>query len=221
MQLANPRIKEAHRKWLYTPFILLYVTLGVLFTVQGRAWGIDAWLSLAFLVFVIAINRWLKLGVTGFLLLNIPLLTHNLGAFGLYGTTFFGLGFDKYQHFLSSAVAAYIVFHFLAHKLHVKNHETKKQTVIDDHTTTLVLLVIAVVTLLGLGIELLEFSGYVLFEEGEGILFAGDGDVLTLHGSDGNYVDTMTDFIANTFGAIFGSLLYYLGTYKQRPWTQY
>ena len=49
------------------------------------------------LTFIISINRWLHLGTTGFLLLNIPLLTHNLGAFSLYSTTILGLGFDKYH----------------------------------------------------------------------------------------------------------------------------
>lgn len=207
--------------WLYSPFLLLYTALGVLYTIQGRAWGVDAWLSLAFLIFVIAVNRWLRLGLTGFILLNLALLTHNLGAYGLYTTTYLGLGFDKYQHFLSSGVAAYIVFNFLAHKLHVSKHTTTNNTLVDDHTTTLVILVIASVTLLGVSIEFLEFSGYALFGEGEGVLLAGDADSTPLYGGDGNYVDTITDLLANTLGAIIGSILYYTTTYHRRPWMNY
>ena len=208
-------------KRIYVFFILLYVFLGVQNYFDKSQWLFDNVISVVFLTIALFLLNWLKIRNVGFVMFNIALLLHNLGSFGFYSWSYGIFGYDNIVHFCSSLAAGYIVFNFIARKMHIKKKARVKSTVVDEHTILLILLVFASVAMMGVFIELLEFGGFVFLGEGDGLFFVGAGDSANAGDMFGQYMDTMSDIIVNTLGTLAGVLLYYYWQYKKKPWIKY
>lgn len=213
--------RKSERITIYFVSFLIYVTFGVYNFVNNSQWLYDNIITIVFLILVYSLNKWLKLQKTGLIIINIALLTHNLGVFGYYSWKNPFIEYDTIVHFISSCAASYVLFNFVARKLHIKKKQRVKHTVVDEHMAVIFFLVIASVSFLGSFVELIEYGGYRLFGEGEGILFTGAGDLSNDTSCEGQYIDTMEDIIVNTLGSIVGTLLYYLLKYKKKPWLRY
>lgn len=211
-------MNKKQRYFIYGFFAIVYVSFGVFNYLNSSQWLLDNVLSLFFLTAFFLLAKWLHVGKVSFILFNVALLSHNLGAFGLYSISWGIFGYDNVVHFLSSFVAAYIVFNFIAYKLHVKQH---KKSTFDDHVPVLILLVISLVAMMGVLIEVMEFIGYTYLGAGDGIFFVGAGDSGDEADVTGQYVDTMSDILVNAAGTLLGVLVYYHFRYRKRPWLKY
>jgi len=206
---------------IYLVFLLFYIFFAIYNFVNGSQWLIDNVVGIVLLTFVYFINKWLKLGKFGFIMFNVALLTHNLGTFGFYSWTYKIFAYDNIVHFLNALVGSYIVFNFVARKLHIRKNQRVKYTVVDEHKAIMIFLVIASVAMLGTVVEIIEFLGFMYLGPGEGMFFFGTGDSANDGTIAGEYIDTMTDIIVNTFGTIIGVMLYYYHKYKRQPWLKY
>jgi hypothetical protein len=198
---------------LFAPFLILYVALFIYNMSRGSQWAIDASMSTVFLTFMYFANAWLRMGTTGFLVLNVPLGLHNMGTFGAYGWQGTWLAWDNLIHVLAIAVAAYYLFNLLAQRIHL--HRDHRYD-IDDRPAIMVFLVMAGALTFGMGMELMEFAGAIWLGIGEGVLLAGVGDDVGLGGLEGQYADTMTDIAMNVVGGAIGTWSYYLRHYAAR-----
>ncbi|MBW2967561.1 hypothetical protein KY362_03675 [Candidatus Woesearchaeota archaeon] len=204
---------------IYIVFLLVYVGLIVFNLSTGSQWFWDALIAAGFLTFMFFLNKYLKLGKTGFLLFNAALLCHNLGSFGFYEFKWGVVAYDNLVHLLGGAVAAYIVFNYIARKLHMHRKVQLRSSVLDENLVVMLLLVIAGVAFLGVVVELVEFAGYQWLGPGEGILFVGAGDASYSKAEyETQYEDTMEDIIVNLLGASIGVVLYYHLKYKKKIW---
>lgn len=215
---SNPALRRREKYLLFSIFLLAYAILFAYNISTGSKWWLDALFAIAFLIIVTLVNRWLKLGRLGFILFNLAFVLHNMGSFGWYDCSIGGIGYDNFVHFVGSFVAAFIIFNFIARKLHIRKKERRKDTVIDEHIAVMIFLVMASAAALGVLVEVVEFGGFVFLGQGEGIFFTGQGDEDSYAGLDGNYVDTMTDVVVNLLGSLTGTLTYFLFTYQKRPW---
>lgn len=209
------------RYGIYALFISIYIVMSAYNYAKSSQWLFDNLIAIAFLTFFFAIIRWLKVGLTGFIMFNIALLLHNLGTFGFYAWTWGPFAYDNLTHFIGSLVAGYIVFNFVARKLHLKKNAIVKDTVIDEHKAVTIFLVIASVAMFGVFVELIEFGGFMFLGQGEGMLFTGSGDAASSEDMAGQYIDTMSDIVVNTLGTLAGVLIYYYANYKKKPWMKY
>lgn len=123
--------------------------------------------------------------------MNISIMLVGLAAImlhslKLYGNTYLGLSFDHYMHFIGGFATALIFYNYLYHELKKKGH--------------LQIFILAVCITAGLGsfMEIMEFTGYSLFGEGNGLLFYGAGDF-------GEWNNAAWDMIYNTLGAVIAS----------------
>ena len=147
-------------------------------------------------------------GIVEFVLLNSLILLHNLGSFGFYSWRIGIVEYDSLVHFISAFIGAYIIFHLIVQQLQMRRLQHVAKTIIDERLL-LLFLVMSSVAMLGTMVELIEFTGFLYFGEGEGILFNGAGD--SDHQSDiaSNYKDTMGDLFVNTLGSMMGASAYY------------
>ena len=140
--------------WIvYIIFATFYLISFITNLLHPTEWLIDNTLSFTLLTIIFLSRDWLKLSRFNFIFLNIALVVHNIGTFGWYGQSIFHIQYDVIVHFLGSIAAAFVVFDFLIQKLHIKKSKIVKFTVIDEHMTIMILLVIAFVAMLGVGIE--------------------------------------------------------------------
>ncbi len=202
---------------IYAIFLVIYIGLaGYNYTLRSQ-WLFDNILSIAALTFFLLMLRWLNVRFFGFIMFNFALLLHNMGTFGWYSLTWEIFGYDNIVHFIASLVAGYLTFNFVTRNLQIKKKARVKNTVFDEHKAILIFLVIATVVLFGVLVELVEFAGFMLLGHGDGILFAGSGDVGSTENMAGQYTDTMGDIIVNILGTITGVLIYYYTKYKKYP----
>jgi uncharacterized membrane protein YjdF len=211
-------MNKKHKLVIYLLFMQIYVIFAVFNYLKGSQWVFDSILAMIFLTFMFIINKWLKLEKFGFVLFNIALLSHNLGTFGFYDWRWGIFAYDNIVHLLNSMVGAYIIFNFVARKLHIRERQRVKFTVVDEHKIIFIFLVLASVAMLGAVVEIIEFLGFMYLGPGEGILFFGAGDSGNVDDIAGQYIDTMGDIIVNTIGTIIGVILYYNVKYKKQPW---
>lgn len=201
-------------------FISLSIFVGLLIynIIRGSQWMYDNIIAIVSLVLIFSMNRWLKLQKTGLILASVAFLVHNLGTFDLYSHRYWIFEYDTIVHFISSTSAAFIMFNFVARKLHIKENQRVSHTVVDEHKAIFIFLVIASVTALGVLVELVEYGGFRLLGPGDGMLFTGSGDEGKFGEVQGQYIDTMDDIITNTIGSIIGVMYFYFFKYKKKPW---
>jgi uncharacterized membrane protein YjdF len=118
-------------------------------------------------------------------LFGLALLIHNLGAFGFYRKSFWGLAFDTYVHFYFGLAGALI----LSRALRVNYRLSRIELLIG-------------VTLLILGVgaihELIEWASTLILGPERGMLKLNTGDVF----------DTQKDLLNNLLGALTALALY-------------
>ena len=214
-------MKKKHRLIIFVISIVIFLGFTIYNYLIGSQWIYDSIMSIGLIIVAFLISKWIKLEVFEFIFIDIALILHNLGTIGFYGWFWWIIQYDNVVHFVSSAVAAYIIFDFLLRKIHIKENQRFKKTFIDEHKWIFIIMVISAVAMLGVVVELLEFTGYLYLGEGDDILFVGLGDSDKVGDSTYQYFDTMTDIIVNIFGSIAGVLLYYFKDYKRKPWLKY
>lgn len=106
------------------------------------------------------------------------LMLHNVG---LYENTFFGLGFDRYMHFVGGLAAALV-----ADRLFANERWGRVQRF---------LLIVLVPLGCGAAAEIVEWFGYATFGAGDGFLLYGAGDI-------GEWQNASLDMFSNLVGAL-------------------
>lgn len=202
-------------------FALIYFFLAIYNYYNGSEWFNDSILALFLLGLTFYYSDYLKMTKDCYILFNMGLLAHNLGSFGFYSYTFSIFAYDNLVHLLNSMVWAYIIFNFITRKFDVKKNERVKNSFIGEHISLIILLVISLVSMCGVIIELIEFTGYSYLGAGDGMFFTGVGDSNQNSEISGLYIDTMGDIFINIIGAIIGTFLYYRVKSKKNLWLNY
>jgi len=78
----------------------------------------------------VVLRRRLHLRPAHFLLVALALVLHDLGAFGFYQRSFFGVSFDVYVHFYFAFAAAFVVHRFLSRALPLRGWALRAATVL-------------------------------------------------------------------------------------------
>ena len=133
------------------------------------------------------LRRRLHLHPLHYLLFALALLLHNLGAFGLYQRSVFGLSFDIYVHFYFGVVGALLLFRYLEHTVALTTWQLRAATVL---------------LILGMGAvhEIIEWFSTLLLGSTHGMLK-----------TEGVYAfDTQRDMFDNLLGATLAVTLYAL-----------
>jgi uncharacterized membrane protein YjdF len=120
----------------------------------------------------------------------------------------FNIPYDIITHLLSIFSVTLIIANFLSSNL------TKSKKF---HFNDGVILLIIFLAALGIGsiVETIEYTGYLMWGQGEGFFQFGTGDYDGMDMIDkltvvvgGGYFDTMTDLICNMVGALFAVILF-------------
>ena len=203
---------------VYVIFMLAFIAMAIYNYVYGSQWFYDNMTAILVVTLAFALNRWLELNTFEFFLLNLIWFVHNLGIFGFYNFKHGLLAYDNLVHIMGGMMAAYIVFSIAARKLHTWKHHKVKRTVVDEHRTLFIFLVLSSVILFGTVVEVTEYIGFMYFSTGDGMFFPGPGDGYGAEDFKGQYVDTMEDLIMNILGSCIGIFLFYSARYRKRPW---
>lgn len=127
----------------------------------------------------------------------IPFYFHNIGVlFGLFSVSWFGLGYDKWTHFLNSMVVTIVIFYVLI--AHSKERIVKH-------------VVLAFMVMLGFNLlhEVNEFVGTrYLGIYSESLFSVGDG--LAPSGSDLQVYDAWWDMIFDIWGGMLAAIILFI-----------
>jgi len=128
---------------------------------------------------ILAARRKLALHPGHFALLAMALLFHNLGAFGLYRTSWRGIEFDGYVHYFFGFAGGLALSRALGYNFGLSGWKVWAGTIL---------------VILGIGAihELIEFASTIALGPEKGMLKIGDGD----------FFDTQKDLMNNLLGAI-------------------
>jgi uncharacterized membrane protein YjdF len=128
---------------------------------------------------ILAFRRKLALHPGHYALLALALLFHNLGAFGLYRTSWQKIEFDAAVHYYFGVAGAFVIARGLGYNFNLGGWKLWAGTIL---------------VILGIGglHELIEFGSTVALGPEKGMLKLGDGDVF----------DTQKDLLNNLLGAI-------------------
>ena len=201
---------------IYVTSILLFVIFLIYNLWRKSQWALDNTFTLVFLLVIYWFNEKLNLRKIDVLLLNLSLLVHNFGMFAFYSWNWHVIEDDNLIHFIAGFSGGYIIFYLVEQQLRKIDHQ-KTSLVIERHKILVAFLVIALVTTLGVGIELMEFAGSELFGPGEGLFFYGAGDVGKFGNPAEMYGDTMSDIIINIVAAIIGAITYAFCHLRKKP----
>ena len=156
------------------------------------------------LFFYFTYNNW-KLNLPIYTIIILSFVLHSAGVFGWYYKTPIGIQWDHVTHFVPILAFTLLFFQYTVQFM-------------DRRLTKRTWMIIGLVFFAGLGIgsvvELIEFSGFVVFGFGEGALLWGAGDGIpgqTLTGQPtieaieehgGGWFNTMWDLVWNTTGGL-------------------
>ncbi|MBI2657415.1 hypothetical protein HYX08_01830 [Candidatus Woesearchaeota archaeon] len=173
LNLKAASIKELILFFSYFVLLALWVKY-----LSGRqfAQAIDVSVALVIIMlFYMNYNR-LNQDNTSFFFLVSALALHNLG---LYSTRLFGINFDHYMHFAGSFAVAMVADRLIGEKSRVKR--------------------LFLITIIALGVgsvsEIVEWTGFALFGDGDGFFLYGMGD-------EGGYTNVNLDMIFNGMGGL-------------------
>lgn len=147
---------------LVTILMFAYLIYDMFNTIGQTTWMYDQVLSMGLILIVYYFRSELHMGGFQYTLLLFILLLHNLGSFGFYSNSYFGLEYDVWVHFLWGVCGYLIFYNFHAAK--------------NSHSIAFFMAFVSVMALSGVH-EVLEFAGMNLFGQGEGVLFYGYGDM--------------------------------------------
>ena len=162
----------------------------------------------AFLVIVLfLLYKHLKLTPISYSLVCLSLIVHNMGAFNFYAPLF-GIPYDNITHVLGIFAATLMIANFFSFGL------TKSKKF---HSKDFMLFIMIFLAGLGIGaiVETMEYTGYLVWGQGEGFFQFGSGDYQGVNTTDkltqivgGGYFDTMDDLIHNIMGGVCGVALF-------------
>ncbi len=134
---------------------------------------------------MVAARRKLALHPGHFALLAVALLFHNLGAYGLYRSSWGGLEFDNYVHFFFGFAGGFAMARALGYNFNITGAKVW---------------IGAILILLGIGAihELIEFASTLMLGGEKGMLKLNDPD----------FFDTQKDLMNNLLGTIAALGLY-------------
>ena len=204
-------MKKRENLGIYLVFLMLYAVLGLYSLGNGKEWTYDSLFSITLLTFLFFSADKLKIKKLELYLINIGIILHLAGFFGAYSLSWGFFQWDNTVHIFNGGVVAWIIFNFFAQTFE-KDKSMKK--LYDNHKVFLLFLVISIAVTLGSFIEMTEFGGFVFLGPGEGLFFAGSGD---MDGPSiyGDYVDTMDDQVSNILGALIGTFVFYKIRYSK------
>ncbi len=204
-------MKKGELYLFYKIVIVLYALFTIRAFLQKATWFLDGMAALVGITLIYLLAKKLKIGKTEFILINVWIMTHLLGFFGLYAWGTKLIQYDNIVHFVTTIVIAWVVFNFFV-KTFERNIEVRK--LFNKHLFFLMFLVVSIATTTAFVGEITEFGGFLFFGEGDGLFFMGDGDY---NGKSiyGDYTDTMDDIITNIIGAVVGAFIYYFVRYKK------
>jgi uncharacterized membrane protein YjdF len=167
------------------PFYLIaWVTTAIFITITFVADGPSTYrfaiLFLAPMLWgMLAARRKLALHPGHFLILAVALVFHNLGAFGLYRTSWLGIEFDGYVHYFFGFAGGFAMARALGYNFDLTGWK---------------LWVMTLLVILGVGAihELIEFGSTIALGPEKGMLKSNDAD----------FFDTQKDLLNNMLGTI-------------------
>lgn len=166
---------------------------------------------IAFIVLIVffyfTYEKW-NLNLPVYTVLVLGFIPHALGFMGFYLNTPLPIAWDHFTHIVPIFAFGLLFFNFL-YKWMDRKFFTQK-------TIFLILVVLLAASGVGVVIELIEFSGFLVYGFGEGALAFGAGDacdgqlVSTFEEIDaygGGWFNTMYDLIWNSMGAVAAVLV--------------
>jgi len=177
---------DSRRSLLFVSWGLLVVVAVLAFLLGRPVWALDAAVIGLFQGGVYLLRRTLNLTPLTFGLILSSGLGHCFAVTGLYGMTFGGIEYDSIIHTYSN-----IVFGIAAYRYMRKFDVSKIECAAMGMLITM-----------GLGVfsELIEYAGYRIAGQGEGLFLLGPGDV----GAENAFDNLMTDFVHNALGGSIG-----------------
>ena len=177
---------EPMRGLLFVSWGLLAVAAALAFLLGRPVWALDAAVVSLFQGAIYLLRRTLNLTPLTFGLILSAGLAHCFAVTGLYGRTFWGVEYDSIIHTYTN-----IVFGIAAYRYMRKFDVSKAEAAAVGFLFTM-----------GLGVvnEIIEYVGYRIGGEGEGLFLLGPGDV----GAENAFDNLMTDFLHNAFGGVIG-----------------
>jgi uncharacterized membrane protein YjdF len=150
----------------------------------------------------------IRLTPISYSLVCFSLIVHNLGTFGFYANPpIFNIPYDVITHILGFFTVTIVIANFLSFSL------TKSKKFKFNDFIVLMMIFLAA---LGIGaiVETMEFTGYLVWGQGEGFFQFGSGDLnnadLLTQVVGGGYFDTMGDLICNMVGALSAVILFWM-----------
>ncbi len=203
---------------------VLAVLIFVLLILMSYVWQVTAFVPeiiifiVLILFFYITYNRW-NLNLPIYTIIILSLIPHSLGFMGFYLNSPLPIAWDHFTHVLPCFAFALFFFQFLSKYMDKRLFSTK--------TIFLIFIVILAASGIGVGIELFEFSGFLINGFGEGALAFGAGDacqgqlVSTIEEIDaygGGWFNTMYDLIWNSIGVLLGVIIMVLFYWLKPSW---
>ena len=163
----------------------VFIALSVFVAKPGSNYRYSALFLVPIVWAVYFLRRRIHLHPLHYALFAVALLLHNLGAFGFYQRSFFGLSFDIYVHFYFGLVGALLLYRYLEHTVTLTPGQHRVGTVL---------------LILGMGAihEIVEWFSTLVLGTRHGMLK-----------TEGVYqFDTQRDMFDNLLGAALAVTLY-------------
>ncbi|MBR9691535.1 DUF2238 domain-containing protein [Candidatus Woesearchaeota archaeon] len=184
-------------KWIIIATLLFFVAWGIYTISTGNVEFIfDRLFSAAIVLAALFLYKKMNLKLPVIIIGLFTLVLHHLK---LYGNVYLGIPFDRIMHFTAGFAIALVFYQYLL------SLEQKKQ----PNKIKIFFLSVCIAAGISSMIEIIEFIGYSILGQGEGLLFYGTGDF-------GEWNNVSWDLICNTSGAVFASLLSSFYTIKNK-----
>ncbi len=182
---------------LFHGFIIIFILL-IIYSIQKRSpYVLDLSASVIILIFLFKSYKEFNLNNAIFSLIFLSLLSHNLGVFGFYNNSPVYFQYDHLTHFIGGFSLSLFFLNYFS-------RWSKNKAII---------ILLALCTALGVGsvIEIIEYLGYLVFGQGDGLFyFGGTGDLgFKQDPLIGAWINSSLDMIFNLIGGLFGIIIYF------------
>ena len=201
-------------KDIYTALTLgMGVVIFLVMILMSFIWGNTGFVPdmIAFIIlsvfFYFTYEKW-NLNLPIYTMLILGFIPHALGFMGFYGSTPIGLQWDHLTHLMPIFAFTLLFFNYLNQWMDRKLFTFK--------TLFLIFVVLMAASGVGVVLELIEFSGFMVYGFGEGALAFGTGDagpgqlvtsVEEIEAYGVGWFNTMYDLVWNSIGAISAILI--------------
>ncbi len=154
----------------------------------------DNIIAVFFMIFFFLLRRFFSLHPLTYFLVFVAFLLNSLGMFGFYNQSPLPIQWDHVDHFYGFFAVTFLLWPLFFDAFKKKNL----------FTASLFLLLAVLGT--GVTIEYIEFVGFLVAGQGEGVLGQGLGDTQTEFGSS-LWMNTMLDLIFNLLGNLVALMI--------------